>query len=149
MAAPIYPLLTAEDAQTLLPEIVAATRKNAPSGEMFRYGIRWAGLNLLARFRIREGMGICVDMMNEFEWGSEQGQCIRPLKMYGGAAKEVIPRLRETIVAMRKGYEMNGWNNRLNADTLVIEQLIKEIEADQNVTSVVSIEEFIGKKGQP
>jgi hypothetical protein len=45
---------------------VAATRKNAPSGEMFRMGIRWAGLELLARFRIREGMGFCVDMMNEY-----------------------------------------------------------------------------------
>ena len=77
LAAGIYPMLSAEDAKALLPEIVAATRKNAPSGEMFRYGIRWAGLDLLARFRIREGMGICVDMMNEFEWGSEQNQCIR------------------------------------------------------------------------
>lgn len=149
LAAPIYPLLSEEDARALLPEIVAATRKNAPSGEMFRYGIRWAGLNLLARFRIREGMGICVDMMNEYEWGSEQGQCVRPLKEYGGAAKDVIPRLRDTIVAMRKGYEMNRWNSRLNADTLVIEQLIKEIEADQNAAPVVSIEEFVGKKGQP
>ena len=75
LAAPIYPLLSAEDAKALLPEIVAATRRNAPSGEMFRYGIRWAGLNLLARFRIREGMGICVDMMNELEWGRDQNQC--------------------------------------------------------------------------
>jgi hypothetical protein len=36
LAAPIYPLLSAEDAQAILPEIVAVTRKNAPSGEMFR-----------------------------------------------------------------------------------------------------------------
>jgi hypothetical protein len=149
LAAGIYPMLSAEDVKALLPEIVAATRKNSPSGEMFRYGIRWAGLELLARFRIREGMGICVDMMNEFEWGSEQAQCIRPLKKYGGAAKEVIPRLRETMVAMRKGYEANQWNDRLKADIQAIEKLIKEIEADQNPAPVLSIEEFIGKKGQP
>ena len=30
-----------------------------PSGEMFRYGIRWAGFGSVARFRIREGMA-CV-----------------------------------------------------------------------------------------
>ncbi len=149
LAAAIYPLLSAEDAKALLPEIVAATRKNAPSGEMFRMGIRWEGLNLLARFRIREGMGICVDMMNEFDWGSEQEQCIQPLKKYGGAAKEVIPRLRETMVAMRKGYEANQWNSRLNKDIEAIEELIKEIEADQNPVPVLSIEEFIGKKRQP
>ncbi|MHB8862446.1 MAG: DUF6288 domain-containing protein [Pirellulaceae bacterium] len=146
LAAPIYPLLSAEDVRALLPEIVAATRKNAPSGEMFRYGIRWAGLNLLARFRIREGMEICVDMMNEFEWGSEQEQCIRPLKQYGGAAKEVIPRLRDTIAAMPKGYEVNRWNSRLNADILAIERLINEIESDRNATPVVSIEEFLAER---
>jgi hypothetical protein len=149
LAAAIYPLLSAEDAKALLPEIVAATRKNAPSGEMFRMGVRWEGLKLLARFRIREGMGICVDMMNEFDWGSEQEQCIQPLKKYGGAAKEVIPRLRETMVAMRKGYEANQWNSRLNKDIEAIEKLIKEIEADQNPAPVLSIEEFTGRKLQP
>ena len=147
LAAGIYPMLSAEDAQALLPEIVAATRKNAPSGEMFRYGIRWAGLNLLARFRIREGMALCVDMMNEFEWGRDQNQCTKPLKEYGGAAKEVIPRLQETILALRKAIEAEPWNgNTWNKDILAIEQLIKEIEADQNLAPVVSIGEFIGKK---
>jgi hypothetical protein len=150
LAAPIYPLLSAEDAQALLPEIVAATRKNAPSGEMFRYGIRWAGLDLLARFRIREGMPLCVDMMNEFEWGRDQNQCTEPLKEYGAAAKEVIPRLQETILALRTAIEVEPWNGKTwNKDILAIEQLIKEIEADQNLAPVVSIEEFLGKKGQP
>ena len=37
--------------------------------------IRWAGLNLLARFKIREGLGFCVDLMNEFDWGCELDQC--------------------------------------------------------------------------
>lgn len=150
LAAGIYPLLSAEDAKALLPEIVAATRKNAPSGEMFRYDIRWAGLDLLARFRIREGMALCVDMMNEFEWGRDQNQCTKPLKKYGGAAKEVIPRLRETILATRKAIEAEPWNGKTwNKEILAIEKLIKEIEADQNPAPVLSIEEFIGKKGQP
>ena len=35
------------------------------------------------------------------------------LKKYGGAAKEMIPRLRETILAMRKGNEAEPWNGRL------------------------------------
>lgn len=148
LAAGIYPLLSAEDAKALLPEIVAATRKNAPSGEMFRMGIRWAGLELLARFRIHEGMGICVDMMNEFEWGFEQEPCIAALKKYGGAAKEIIPRLQQTLLAMRKGYETNQWNDRLNKDMQSIKKLIKEIESDKNPAPVVSIAEFTGKKEQ-
>jgi hypothetical protein len=150
LAAGIYPMLSAEDAKALLPEIVEATRKNAPSGEMFRYGIRWAGLDLLARFRIREGMALCVDMLNEFEWGRDQNQCTKPLKKYGGAAKEVVPRLRETIAATRKAIKAEPWNGEgWNKDILAIEKLIKEIEADKNSAPVQSIEEFIGRKGQP
>ncbi len=145
LAAGIYPMLSKEDVKALLPEILAATRKNAPSGEMFRMGIRWAGLELLARFRIREGMGLCVDMMNEFEWGRELEPCIRPLKTYGGAAKEMIPRLRETMVAMRKGYEANQWDSSLTPDIQSIIRLIKEIEADKNPAPVLSVEEFTGK----
>jgi hypothetical protein len=145
LAAGIYPLLSADDVKALLPEIVAATRKNAPSGEMFRMGIRWAGLELLARFRIREGMGICVDMMNEYEWGRELDPCIKPLKKFGGAAKEVIPRLRETMAAMPKGYEANQWNSSLTPDIQSIKKLIKEIESDKNPAPVLSVEEFTGK----
>ena len=88
--------------------------------------------------------------MNEFKWGRDQNQCTKPLKKYGGAAKEVIPRLQETILVLRKTIQAEPWNgNTWNKDILAIEQLIKEIEADQNAALVVSIEEFIGKKGQP
>jgi hypothetical protein len=150
LAAAVYPLLSAEDAKALLPQIVAATRKNAPSGEMFRYGIRWAGLDLLARFRSREGMALCVEMMNEFDWGCSQNQCITPLKKYGGAAKEVIPQLRESTLATRKAIKAEPWNAEgWNKDIAAIEKLIKEIEADNNPAPVLSIKEFTGKKGQP
>ena len=149
LAAGIYPMLSAEDVKALLPEILAATRKNAPSGEMFRMDIRWAGLNLLARFRIREGMALCVDMMNEFDWGCEQEQCTKPLKKYGGAAKEVIPQLRESILATRKAIKAEPWNAKgWNKDILATEKLIKEIEADNNPAPVLSIEEFTGKSKQ-
>lgn len=150
LAAGIYPLLTVEDAKALLPEIVEATRTNAPSGEMFRYGIRWAGLDLLARFRIREGMGLCVDMLNEFEWGREQNKCINALRKYGGAAREVIPRLRETIAALRRENEARRMDTKsMDRDILAIEALIREIEADESTGPVLSIEEFVGRERQP
>ena len=44
---------------------------------------------------------------------------------------------------------ISAWNSRLNPDILAIEKLIKEIEADKKPAPVLSIEEFIGKKGQP
>ena len=146
----IYPKLSKEDVKALLPEILEATRKNPPSGEMFRMEIRWAGLELLARFRIREGMGICVDMMNEFDWGCEGERCIKPLKAYGGAAKEMIPRLRETIAAIRKAIEAKPWNGEgWGKDIQAIEKLIKEIESDKKPAPVLSIAEFISKSKGP
>lgn len=150
LAAGVYPLLSAEDARALLPEIVEATRKNAPSGEMFRYGIRLAGLDLLARFRIREAMGLCVDIMNEFEWGREQGPCVKALKKYGGAAKEVVPRLRETIAALRQENEAKRMDvKNMNRDVAALEALIKEIEADEHPAPVVGIEEFVRGARRP
>ena len=101
LAAGVYPLLTENDVSALLPEIVDAIRTNAPSGEMFRHDVRYGGLDLLARMRIAEGMALSIDLMNEFEWGSEPSRCIRALRIYGGAAKDLIPRLQETITAMR------------------------------------------------
>jgi len=53
------------------------------------------------------------------------------------------------MVAMRKGYEENQWQSRLNKDTQAIEALIKEIEADQSPAPVVSAEEFTGRRGRP
>ena len=147
LAVGIYPMLREDDVRVLMPEILAAIRKNAPSGEMFRMEIRWAGLNLLARFKIREGMGLCVDLMNEFDWGCELDPCVKALKTYGGAAKEIIPRLRETIVATRKAIEAEPGNEETwKKDIQTIEKLIKKIEADKKPVRVVSIEEFAGKK---
>lgn len=151
LLAGVYPKLSKEDVKVLLPEILEATRKNPPSGEMFRMDIRWAGLELLARFRIREGMGICVDMMNEFEWGCEGAQCIKPLKAYGGAAKEVIPRLRETLVVLRKATQSEPWNAEgwRKEDISALENLIKTIETDKKPEPVLSAEEFIGNSVAP
>jgi len=151
LVAGIYPKLSKEDVKALLPEILEATRKNPPSGEMFRMEIRWAGLELLARFRIREGMGICVDMMNEFEWGCEGERCIKPLKAYGGAAKEVIPRLRETLVVLRKATQSEPWNAEgwRKEDIAALEKLIKETESDKNPLPVLSAEEFISRASKP
>ncbi|MDP1662277.1 MAG: DUF6288 domain-containing protein [Phycisphaerales bacterium] len=150
LAAGVYPRLSADDVRVLLPDIVSAVRTNAPSGEMFRYDVRYGGLDLLARLRIAEGMALSIDLMNEFEWGSDVNRCIRPLRAYGGAAKELIPRLRETIVAMREHVEASrGDAKRLSRDVLAIEGLIKAIEEDTNPAPVVSIAEFTAKTPPP
>ena len=70
----------------------------------------------------------------------------KPLRTYGGCEK-IIPRLRETILATRKAIEAEPWNGETwNKDIVTIEELIKTLEFDKKPATVVSIEEFTGKK---
>jgi hypothetical protein len=53
----------------LLPAILEAIVKPAPSGIMFASGIRLHGIDVLARFRIKEGMPLCIEIMEIEKWG--------------------------------------------------------------------------------
>ncbi|MGA2069034.1 MAG: DUF6288 domain-containing protein [Thermoguttaceae bacterium] len=141
LVAPVYKLLGPEDIAVLLPDIVAATEKPAPSGEMFAYEIRMAGVELLSRLRIREGMPLCVDFMNERRWGRDFFRPARALAGYGGAAREMLPRLRgETReIAKKEGQK------ELDA----LETLIARIEADSHPKPLRSMADFIREPAVP
>ncbi len=136
LVAPAYKLLSPKDIAALLPDIVAAIRTPAPSGEMFAYEIRMAGLDVLARLRISEGMPLCVDIMNEHRWGREFSRPARALASYGGAARDLIPRLQQETrpIATKEGAKQLETLNKLIAD----------IEADKSPRPVRSMKDFIG-----
>jgi hypothetical protein len=135
LVAPVYKLLPPEDIAVLLPDIVVAIEKPAPSGEMFAYEIRMAGLELLARLRIREGMPLCVDLLNEHRWGREFARAARALAGYGGAARSVLPRLENQTreIAKEEGQKQLD----------VLDELIAGIEADKDPRPVRSMADFI------
>ncbi|MCX7046916.1 MAG: DUF6288 domain-containing protein [Candidatus Sumerlaeota bacterium] len=144
LVAPAYKMFSPQDAAALMPDIVAAIRKTAPSGEMFAYGIRFAGLDLLARFRIREGMPMCVDIMNEFRWGRDMQRCIKALAPYSGAAREFVPQIREVrqkMAALDKNWEKKDDDRK--KDILALDKLIATIEADRKPPALRSMEEFV------
>ena len=134
-ASSTYGKLSPKELAELMPDIVEVTRNPAPSGEMFAYDIRMSGLDLLAKLRIREGMDLCVNIMNERRWGRDFLHAERALQMYGGAAKAVLPRLeKETrAVATKEG------KKQLEA----LDKLCAVIEADPSPKPVRSMEEFI------
>lgn len=139
----VYGKLTANEIAVLLPDIVAAVQKPAPSGEMFAYDIRYAGLDLLARLGIREGMSMCVDIMNEFRWGRKLNRCVEPLSRYGGAALELVPRLkatRQALIEKNKKWEKNEDQRK---DVYSIDKLIEKIKADKNPPQLLSITDFV------
>jgi Family of unknown function (DUF6288)/HEAT repeats len=133
--APIYGKLTDRDIAMLLPEVIETVRKMAPSGEMFSDGIRLAGLDLLSRLGIREGMPLCVQVIDPGRWGLGRRlpQCLEYLTRYGTHAKEVLPQLR----AIRAEY------GKPDHDTQLLDQAIQAIETNTKAPSLISLEDFV------
>ena len=96
-AGNVYGMLKEEEIEKMMPAVYRAVTEQAPSGVMFSDGIRMRGLELLARHRIKEGLPLCVSLIEPERWGSDrrfQG-CMKVLRIYGAAAKPLLPQLRE------------------------------------------------------
>ncbi|MBT3198792.1 MAG: PDZ domain-containing protein [Phycisphaerales bacterium] len=93
----VYRNLSFEEIKPLLPAIHEAIVKPSPSGIMFASGIRVSGVALLARHRIKEGMPLCIQIMEINKWGKRNriSQCLKTLKAYGPAAKAVLPQIKK------------------------------------------------------
>jgi hypothetical protein len=100
-------MLSFEDIEPLLPAILEASAKPAPSGEMFADGIRDAGLNVLAKYHFREAMTLCLETMEIETWGKGRRitSHLKTLQSYGGAAKEVLPMLDKLDKNLRQHRE--------------------------------------------
>ncbi|MDX1563855.1 MAG: DUF6288 domain-containing protein, partial [Phycisphaeraceae bacterium] len=90
-AGNIYKQLSYEEIKPLLPAIHEAIVKPSPSGIMFASGIRLAGVEVLARHKVKEGMALCLEVMEIHKWGKRGriGRCLKILGRYGAAAKAV------------------------------------------------------------
>ena len=127
----IYTKLTDRDIAALLPDIVKAIQVMAPSDEMFADGIRLAGLDLLSRLHIREGMDLCVSTM-ESRWGNDHKRRLEYLKRYGSHAKAVLPQLR--LKRPKSGSDASDFDNSLAS-----------IEASTDTPALVSMKDFIAR----
>jgi hypothetical protein len=126
----VFDDLTERDLLELLPAITRAIEHLAPSNEMFGDGVRLAGLDLLSRLHIREGMTLCVSVMEPGRWGAGNrvGPCLKFLQRYGTHAKAVLPQLREIRTQIQQVEPIN--------------QCIAAIESSTNTPVLVSIAEF-------
>ena len=123
----IYQKLGYDEIKPLLPAIHQAIVSPAPSGEMFASNIRLAGLELLAAHRIREGMELSLDVMEIDKWGKATriDRCLKVLGIYGGAAKPLLPRLRQLEADLASHPEARNLKPKAEA----LHALIKRIEA--------------------
>ena len=122
----LYGQLTYEEVKPFLPAVHRAIVERAPSGVMFSDGIRLQGLELLANHRIEEGMSLCLESMDLDRWGKRHRvmRCFKILRKYGGAAKPLLPRLRE-VEGQLRGHRERKMMERHIAE---INNLISHIE---------------------
>jgi HEAT repeat protein len=130
--------LTDDDLIELLPDIVKAIEQPAPSGEMFADGIRLAGLDLLSRLQIREGMALGVALIEPDRWGERNrtGRCLMYLQRYGTNAKQLLPQLRQIRKYLAEV-------KKFPADKLAeFDKAVAAIESSTATPTLVSITEF-------
>lgn len=127
-----YSKLNNQEIAALLPAIVQAVEKWPPSDEMFADGIRQAGLELLSRLHIREGMALCVSTL-EWRWGVDFKKRLEYLLRYGVYTKAFLPELRKKRPQNQPDREK------------IYDQYLAEIEARTNAPPLVSMKEFIAQ----
>jgi HEAT repeat protein len=147
--ASVYGKLSDEELDQLWPDILRAVEKPALSGEMFADGIRVAGLQLLAKHHVKEGMRVCIDYArNQNPWASENRmwEIMTALKAYGAAAKEVLPDLRELVTYCKN--EKDFPDDCKKKKTEAVEDAIKAIEAAKDQPQLRSIAPLLPKQNR-
>ena len=137
-AARSYKNLTDTDLVELLPDIVKAVERIAPSNEMFADGVRLAGLDILSRLHIREGMALCVSTIEPDRWGerNRSKDCLGYLKRYGTHAKPLLPKLREVRTYLATVKKVPAENMKQ------FDELLTAIESSSETPTLVSLEDF-------
>ncbi len=133
-----YPRLTDAELVTLLPSIVKAIEKLAPSNEMFGDTIRLAGLDLLSRLQISEGMALCVSVMEPNRWGERKRykDCLTYLGRYGANAKPLLPKLQEIRTYFATVAQFSP------EQLALVDKLVADIESSTATPTLVSLAEF-------
>lgn len=94
----VYDNLTDDEIKPLLPAILRAVVEPAPSGIMFADGIRMAGLHVLVKHKVPEGIKACVEWtrtQNHWHSADRTPELMKILLEYGAAAKPAIPELKK------------------------------------------------------
>ncbi len=96
----VYQRLRYKELQPLLPAVLEAIEKPAPSGEMFADGVRLNGLKVLASHRIADGIQACTDYLRtQNPWVSEErtAEILEILVTYGARACLRLLLMRQTV----------------------------------------------------
>jgi len=126
-----------EDLAAMVQPIYDAIKTPAPNYAMFDDDPRQHGLDLMARLRIEEGISLCIETLEPKRWG--QGVRLphrfRVFQEYGGAARSMLPRLKQL-----------RWTVRSGDSRQVLEDAIRAIETDRNHQPLVSLHALVDER---
>jgi hypothetical protein len=127
----LFEQLSYEEVKPFLPAVYRAIVEPAPSGVMFASAIRVQGLELFAKHGIREGMPLCLEIMDIDSWGKRDRimRCLQVLRQYGGSAKALLPELDKLAERLRSHREARTLGKQ-------IEEVTKTISAIESAPEV-------------
>lgn len=135
----LFRKLSLEEMKPILPAVFQAVKEPAPSGVMFASGVRLNGLEALAKNHVAEAMPLCIEIMDIQKWGKRYRikRCLKSLEKYGGAAKPMIPKLKE----LQKQLESHRENRkgRLQEQVDMVKDVIEKIKADKNPPELIYV----------
>ena len=137
----VYRNLSPTEIKPLLPAILTAIEKPAPSGVMFAAEIRIEGLKVLAANHVKEGIKACVEYTGKQNpWASEKRtpEIMKILLTYGSHAKEIIPDL-EVIATRFDGGEPNFPGRLSKQKAAILRETIEKIKASTEAPKLTSI----------
>jgi HEAT repeat protein len=132
-----FKYLNEQDVGVLAQDIFEVTRNVAPHYPMFGDTPRAYGLDLMLRYRLTEGVELCIETMDPRAWGGSRRLPHRfaTLTKYGGAAKAALPKLK----AWR-------WDFRSPDQRIMLEEAIRAIESDDKPMKLISLGDIVDRR---
>jgi autotransporter-associated beta strand protein len=145
--------LTLTDVQAVAPSLVAAVAERSPADRMFSDVIRYAALNTLGKYKIEEGIPLCL-MLKEQTWHGDDWDPFTLLQnTYRGAAKDALPTLykwRDHIPQFAADGSIGGCcQDRLTNITNKIASTIASIENDAAPPALVYLKTLNASASPP
>ena len=133
-------MLEDRDLGPLLPSLVKAIETPAPTNEMWSEDIRLAGLDILSRRHIREGMSLCVSSI-EWRWEINVEKRMEFLRRYGQNAREVLPAIRKLV----RDIDQKGNKVDLGEERKFLVKAIAQIEDSKKKPRLIALQDFIAR----
>ena len=139
-----YRNLTFDELQPMMPEILESIRVPSPSGVMFSNGIRFAGVEWLARNHVKEGMELALQITEINEWGkgNRVKLALKSLRHYGGSASAALPGIND----LKRRLNAQGKPGSQSKLVTLCDEAIASIEASESFPELTSIEQLKSSK---